>query len=35
MYRYDESDKYGVYKVIMNDNVCENFNDSLAINYHA
>ena len=24
-----------VYKVLMNDNVCENFNDYFAINYHA
>ena len=23
------------YKVLMNDNVCENFNDYFAINYHA
>ena len=24
-----------VYKILMNDNVCENFNDYFAINYHA
>ena len=23
------------YKIVMNDNVCENFNDYFAINYHA